>query len=373
MNLTVFNLKDVKAYNKPLFLPEMQGLSIQRFDVPKYPFLLKMLNTMLSAYWLPEEIPMDVDKSNFSKMSEAEEHVVISNIKSQILLDSIMGRAPDIIFGPALGDPVLEAVVKTWSFQEMVHSKSYTYIIQNSFSNPEEVLSGVMDIDGIVKRSETITAIYDACTQHIADYYEGKCSRLEAVKYVYLALHGANALESIRFPVSFACSFAFAQNGILPGLGNIISLINRDENSHAAITSNILAMLPSDDEDFAIIAKDPEVISQVQDIWKTTYYEELEWTDYLFSKGEIFGLNARVLKQYLTYVATFRLKAINVGTTTDVLGVEPVNDNPIRWINEWINNKANQPAPQETELVNYERGVIDLNDGLSGLDVNLGF
>lgn len=367
--ITVFNNSSTNSEGT-LFLREGvgQGVSIQRFDNPKYPHLLKLLETGMGFYWQPEEIATAIDASNFPKLSEAEKHVVISNIKSQIFLDSIMGRAPDIIFGPAISDPILEALVKWWSTQEMIHSKSYTYIIQNSFTNPKEVIDGVMDLESIIKRSNTIVKHYDNCTLMVEKYNKGECSRIEAIKAIGLALHCANTLEAIRFCTSFATSFAFAERGILPGLGNIISLINRDEKLHYATTTHLLKILPLDDKDFAEVYKDKDFIDSVREIWRTTYFEELEWVDYLFSKGDIFGLNKVTLSNYLNYITTSRLDVMNIGTMEEITGHKPIRDNPIKWINNWLSNKDNQPAPQETELTNYEKGVVDMtNISMNGL------
>ena len=369
-NNTVFNIGSVNSASG-LFLAEEQGLSIQRFDKPKHPNLLKLLNTGLGFFWLPEEISMAVDAANFNELAEADKHVVISNIKRQILLDSVMGRAPDMVFGPAVNDPVLEGLIKWWSMQEIIHSKSYTHIIQNSFPDPEAVLSGVMDIEEIVQCSNTVAYFYDKCIIDVQKFYDGEISRQEACKSLYLALHAANALESVRFAISFACSFAYAENGLLPGLGNIISLINRDELGHVAITNFLLKELPESDSDFLEAANDTEVMINVRHIWRQTYEEEKSWIDYLFSKGNILGLNATVLKQYLDYVTTTRLEATGVGTIEEVIGTSAVRNNPINWINNWLSNKNNQPAPQETELTNYEKGNVDMNIDLGSLNISL--
>lgn len=364
---TVFNIGNAKNNGETLFLPDSQGLSIQRYDQPRYQHLLKLLETGLGFYWLPEEIRMDADKIAFTKLTPAEKHVVISNIKSQVLLDSIMGRAPIMVFGSAINDPTLEMLVTLWTFQEAVHSKSYTYIIQNSFDNPTEVLSTIMDLDPIIQRTQTITEYYDDCIEKIGLYYDGKCSKYEVCVAIYLSLHGANALESIRFPVSFACSFAFGEMGILPGLANVIRLINRDESFHVGITNYLLKILPSNDPVFAEVFRDEEANKKVRALWKQTYQEELEWADYLFAEGDVIGLNANVIKQYLTYVATNRLRAINIGAPEDVLGVPSVTNNPIVWVNKWLSNEDDQPAPQEAELTSYEKGVIDMSSGLDGV------
>ena len=208
-------------------------------------------------------------------------------------------------------------------------------------------------------------------------FYAGECTRLEAVEAIYLAIQAANALESIRFPVSFACSFIYAELGKLPGLGTEIGFINRDESFHVAITNTLLKILPEDDPDFKVVMSDPAVIEKVRAIWRESLLEENEWIDYLFSEGDILGLTKTTLRKYLSYVATSRLESLNIGTIEDIIGEHPdlqsTKQNPINWINNWINNKANQPAPQETELNNYERNIIDMNVDLSEILIECGY
>ncbi len=373
---TVFNINSVNQ-DSTLFLSEIRGLSIQRFDKPKYPQLAKLLDTGIGLFWVPEEVSMQIDAVRFRTLDKADKHVVLSNIKRQVLLDSIMGRSPNMMFAPVCSDPILEALIEWWSVQEMIHSKAYTHIIRNAFPDPESVLNSVMDIENIVKCSETITSIYDNCIAYGNKFYAGECTRLEAVEAIYLAIQAANALESIRFPVSFACSFIYAELGKLPGLGTEIGFINRDESFHVAITNTLLKILPEDDPDFKVVMSDPAVIEKVRALWRESLLEENEWIDYLFSEGDILGLTKTTLRKYLSYVATSRLESLNIGTIEDIIGEHPdlqsTKQNPINLINNWINNKANQPAPQETELNNYERNIIDMNVDLSEILIECGY
>lgn len=361
MSSKVFN-RD--AVSDTLFLNKQSGLSIQRFDDPKYPVIFKLLDQQLGFFWRPEEIDMSKDRSNFSSLTKAQEHIVISNIKRQIMLDSIMGRAPDLVFGVATSDPTLEACVKWWSAYETLHSKSYTHIIQSSFSQPKEVLDTVLDIKEIVTCSDSIAKYYDDAIEKVQLFYENKVSRYEACKAIYLALHAANSLEALRFHISFACSFAFGKNGVLPGLARIITLIARDEKVHVAITNNLIKIVKNDDPDIALIAKDPEVIKAIKEMWRTVILEEAEWAKYLFKEGEIFGLNEKILFKYLCYLATTRLEYFEIGTLEEVAGFESVHENPIVWINKWLgNDMGDQPAPQEVEITTYEKGIVDYGSG----------
>jgi ribonucleotide reductase beta subunit family protein with ferritin-like domain len=240
-----------------------------------------------------------------------------------------------------------------------LHSFSYTHIIQQSFVNPKETLDTVMDIQEIVQCKDSICKYYDDAIQKVQDYYEGRCERIEAVRALWLALHTANALESIRFQVSFACSFIFGQMGKLPGLARIIKLINRDENIHVAITNNLLSILPVDDIDFLMVSEEEDVKCAIEGIWRDAIMEELDWCKYLFKEGEIFAFNQAILEEYLRYLATARLKRYNLPPLEELCGLQSVTKNPIPWVTAWNGEEKEQVAPQEAEKTDYERGIID--------------
>ena len=665
MTGTVFGKE---LFPKTLFLDRSQGATVQRFDNPRYKVILDLFTMQLEKIWRPEEIDMTTDRTNFPLLTKAEEHVVISNIKRQILLDSIMGRAPTAVFNPAVADPSLECVVQTWSlfeclaegtevltdkgwidikdvtmetmvaqyrstnrglywtlpekihvydkdeelirfkstdgrFEQFVtknhrmpfisapnaeligftladdftpsesvllpltgaavddedfedfdmmdnikiyatilgyklntseglpdelhfygknkyaasligsvaqpnyifddriefelegvmqdvyynrltdlfplssmtymkgyqllgvlknmieasgrdklwverkdiaddiqtllfvsgihvvykeedggyvldisiddtvdgdkiektyeqykgkvycltvptgafvvrykgipsitgnclHSFSYTHIIQQSFVNPKETLDTVMDIQEIVQCKDSICKYYDEAIQKVQDYYEGRCERIDAVRAIWLALHTANALESIRFQVSFACSFIFGQMGKLPGLARIIKLINRDENIHVAITNNLLSILPIDDLDFMVVSEEESVKKEVENIWRDAIMEEFEWCKYLFKEGEIFAFNQSILEEYLRYLATARLKRYNLPPLEELCGIPSAFRNPIPWITAWNGEEKEQVAPQEAEKTDYERGIIDKSSADYGRVLN---
>lgn len=240
-----------------------------------------------------------------------------------------------------------------------LHSFSYTHIIQQSFVNPKETLDTVMDIQEIVQCKDSICKYYDDAIQKVQDYYEGRCERIDAVRALWLALHTANALESIRFQVSFACSFIFGQMGKLPGLARIIKLINRDENIHVAITNNLLSILPVDDIDFLIVSEEEDVKRAVEGIWRDAIMEELDWCKYLFKEGEIFAFNQSILEEYLRYLATSRLKKYGLPPLEELCNLPSATKNPIPWVTAWNGEEKEQVAPQEAEKTDYERGIID--------------
>jgi ribonucleoside-diphosphate reductase beta chain len=162
-----------------------------------------------------------------------------------------------------------------------------------------------------------------------------------------------NVLEAIRFYVSFACSFAFAERELMEGNAKIIKLIARDEQLHLSSTQHMINLMRTgqDDPEMAEIAK--ECQQDATDMFKEGAKQEKEWAEYLFKDGSMLGLNKDILCQYVEYITDIRVKAI---------GIEPIfniTKNPIPWINTWLASDTVQVAPQEVEISSYLVGQVD--------------
>ena len=324
------------------------GVEVARYDVVKYPQIEKITDKQLGFFWRPEEVDILRDAKDFADLTESEQHIFTSNLKRQIVLDSVQGRAPNLAFLPLVSLPELETWIETWSFFETIHSRSYTHIIRNVYSNPSEVFDNIMNIKPIVECGHDITEHYDT----LMDYPIGSAwGNYGHKKAVWIALNAVNALEGIRFYVSFACSWAFAELKKMEGNAKIIKFIARDENTHLAGTQTIIKRLPEDDKDFAKIKDECE--EQVQQIFRDVVQQECDWADYLFKDGSMIGLNAELLKQYVEWIACKRMRALGIPCPYEVPAA-----NPLPWTQKWIAGGEVQVAPQETEISSYIVGGV---------------
>jgi|TARA_B100000085_G_scaffold284342_1_gene317197 ribonucleoside-diphosphate reductase beta chain len=362
--MTVFNKNQCNAKNQPMFFGK--PLSIQRYDSYKYPVFDKLTTQQLGYFWRPEEVSLQKDRSDYHTLRPEQKHIFTSNLKYQIMLDSVQGRGPGMAFSPYCSLPELEACMNVWQFMEMIHSRSYTYIIKNVYSNPSEVFDTILTDDRILERAKTVTESYDDFinSAHLYDNSEQWKQAIEEVPYalneryelkrkLLRAVANVNILEGIRFYVSFACSFAFGELKLMEGSAKIISLIARDENQHLVITQNILNKWADGD--------DPEMkkIFDEEREWIYTMFdravnEEKRWAEYLFKNGSMIGLNDKLLHQYVEWIANRRLKAIGLKPQYDI----SANNNPLPWTQHWISSKGLQVAPQETEVESYVVGGI---------------
>ena len=355
---SVFDVDNTKSHLKvKMFFDEPP--TIARFDKQKYPFLEKLTRQQLGYFWVPEEINLTKDQKDFRTLSEAEQHIFTSNLKRQILLDSVQGRAPTIAFGPICSLPELENWIVAWTFSETIHSRSYTHIIRNIYNNPSEILDEILKIQEIVDCAKDISYNYDKLIAYnnMLNNKNEEYDEYEHKKALWLALVSVNILEGIRFYVSFACSWAFAELKRMEGNAKIIKLICRDENLHLAGTQQMLKILLIDDPDYINIKE--ETKDEVLSMFLSAANQEKKWAEYLFSNGSMVGLNYDILSKFVEYITNKRLKSINMP-----LLYTPQIDNPIPWVNKWISGAEVQVAPQEVELSSYIIGQVkkDVNE-----------
>ena len=362
--MTVFNTEPHDTKKQPMFFGKPLG--VQRYDEYKYPIFERLTKTQLGYFWRPEEVSLQKDFGDFKDLRPEQKHIFTSNLKYQIMLDSVQGRAPSMAFLPYCSLPELEACMECWSFMEMIHSRSYTYIIKNVYPDVGEVFDTILSDPNILQRAASVTESYDNFINAAHEWDTGNLWKDDRQgsflasyemkhlkRLLYRAVANVNILEGIRFYVSFACSFAFGELKLMEGSAKIISLIARDENQHLVITQNILNKWSNgDDPEFAEIAKEEE--ANVIAMFKKCVDEEKAWANYLFNKGTMIGLNEKLLHNYVEWIANRRMKAIGIKPIYDV----PAKNNPLPWTAHWISSKGLQVAPQETEVESYVVGGI---------------
>lgn len=364
MSYQTFNRKKFSALDQPMFFGE--NVNVSRYDVQKYSIFEQLIEKQLSFFWRPEEVDLSSDRGQFAKLPPHEQHIFISNLKYQTLLDSVQGRSPNVALLPIVSLPELETWIETWAFSETIHSRSYTHIIRNVIPNPGEIFDDIMENEYITKRAESVTKHYDDLIELVNVYNnfgEGEhtingesvtIDLRELKKKLYLTITSVNILEAIRFYVSFACSFAFAERATMEGNAKIIKLIARDEALHLTGTQHMMQLFAQgkDDPVMAEIAAEcrTEVIRQFEEAAE----QEKEWADYLFKDGSMIGMNKQILSQYVEYITNQRIAAI---------GFDPIypeaKSNPLPWINAWLVSDNVQVAPQESEISSYLVGAID--------------
>ena len=351
--MSVFKQNEKHSTDRRMFLDG--PVDIQRYDDLKYKQFDKMTEKQLGFFWQPNEVDITKDSKDFKNLTEHEQHIFTSNLRRQVLLDSVQGRSPSLTMLPLVSLPELESWVTLWTQNEGLHSRSYTHVIRNIYADPSVVFDEMMDIQEIVDCSIDVTKHYDKLHTLSAQYQidPNSVDHYEIKKNIWLVLNSINILEGIRFYVSFSCSWAFAELKQMEGNAKIIKLICRDENLHLAFTQTILKLLPKDDADFIKIKEDCR--EEVTEMFISAVKQEVEWAEYLFKDGSMIGLNKELLTQYVHWIAHKRMTTI--GLESPYQG----GSNPLPWTQKWIGGKEVQVAAQEAEISSYIIGGTNMD------------
>lgn len=326
------------------------GLGVQQYTSFKYPVFEKLTDTQLGFFWRPEEVSLQKDRSDYQTLRPEQKHIFTSNLKYQVMLDSVQGRAPALAFLPYVSLPELESAMEVWGFMEMIHSRSYTHIIKNLYAQPEEVFGTILTDERILSRASSVTESYDSFLNA-----DKATVNEELMRKLFRAVMNVNILEGVRFYVSFACTFAFGELKVMEGSAKILSLIARDENQHLVLTQNIINKWASGSEGQEWKRIYEEETERSRRMFENCVNEEKEWAKYLFKDGSMIGLSENLLANYVEWIANRRMKAIGLKPLYDI----PAKNNPLPWTDHWLKSKGVQNAPQETEIESYVIGGIN--------------
>ena len=360
--MSVLNTKNKNHLTSMAFMDKNGGVGIQRYDTVKYRQFEKLTDKQLGFFWRPEEVDVLRDAKDFKDLTPYEQHIFTSNLKRQIVLDSVQGRSPNLALLPLATLPEIETWIETWAFNETIHSRSYTHIIRNVYSDPSKVFDELLDIKEIVSCGKDISKYYDDLIEyqqwysllgagtHTVNGKEITITKYELKKKLWLCINSVNVLEGIRFYVSFACSWAFAELKKMEGNAKIIKLICRDENVHLASSQHMIKMLPKDDKDYVKIKAECE--QEVTDMFVSAIEQEKSWAKYLFKDGSMIGLNEELLCHYIEWIGNKRMSSLSLKSPYKG------GTNPLPWTQKWIAGGDVQVAPQETEISSYTIGAV---------------
>jgi ribonucleoside-diphosphate reductase beta chain len=364
MSYTVFRKGTSNALQEYMFFGK--SVNVARYDQQTLPIFEKLIEKQHSFFWRPEEVAVSKDRSDFNnKMTEHERFIFVSNLQYQTLLDSVQGRGPSAAFGTIASLPELETWITTWDFSETIHSRSYTHILRNLFNDPSATLDEITEIEEIKARATDVSRYYDELISDVSHYnrfgvgevtVNGKTVTLnmrDMKKKLYLCMQSVNALEAIRFYVSFACTFAFAERELMEGNSKIMRLIARDENLHLTSTQHVLNLWAKGKDDPEMQEIAAECKEESAQIFLKAAEQEKSWAKYLFSKGSMIGMNEAILCQYIEFITNERMSAIALGKPFDI------KSNPLPWMNNYLQSDNVQVAPQESEIASYLVGQID--------------
>ena len=339
---SVLNLKSVDSTKQPLFLGE--DLNLQRYDKFKYPIFFELFKKQNENFWWPHETTLGKDRGDYNDLTDTERFVFDSNLRFQTLGDSMLSRSIHSL-KEYVSNPELEICMNTWAQFEGIHSYSYSYLLNNVYPDPTKFFDSIMEDKEIVGRAELIRNNFDKIL--------GDDEKKDIKQKIFDCILSVNVMEGLVFYVSFACSFYFGYRGKMEGNAKIIKFIQRDEALHFSVTQNLIKILRDEDkEGFTGIVKKSE--DKVYAFYEQATKNEQDWAKYLFSKGNLLGLNEEVITGYTKWLCDNRLRSLGYKKIFNV------KENPLSgWMNSYMDSSKVQVAPQETEISSYKIGARD--------------
>lgn len=356
-----FNKNNADFTKQYMFFGEQPNVS--RFDQQKFSIFKELYVKQLGFFWKPDEFDLSKDNKDFKSLPDNEKHIFLRNLLFQTFLDSVQSRSPQLAFLPCVSLPELESMIELWAMFESLHSFSYSWIIQNIFPNPTEVLDEIMKDEFILNRADSVTKYYDDFMEYLNLYNvfgEGyhnvkgngfNISLRELKKRLMLCMASVNVLEGVRFYASFACTFAFAERGLMEGNAKIITAISKDENLHLAITQNILKKWANGEDDPEMEELWVENEPIIEQMYHECVQQEIEWARYLFKDGPMLGLTEDILVEYVKHIAGKRMRTLGIKNDYPI-------KNPISWTDKYLSGANVQHALMEVESTNYVVGGV---------------
>lgn len=351
---SVFDRTPRNHLTDPLFFGGSPNVA--RYETHKYNAFEAYTEKQLSFFWRPEEINLSQDSVDYQERLEPHmRHIWRSNLEYQILMDSVQGRAPILVFGPIVSLPDVETWFQTWTFSETIHSRSYTHGVRNVLNDPSETFDLIVKNPAILDRAEQVSRYYDELHKlNLLWELGSKVNEEDHRRAVIRCLYSVNVLEAIRFYGSFACSFLFAKQGLMEGMGKIMKLIARDEALHHSSTNYLLSILSSGTEGDSWARSVENCKDDAIQIFDEAVQQEIDWSQYLFQHGSMLGLNETILNQYIKFIANKRMDMLNLGAPYEA----PKHD-PLPWMAAYLGSDNVQVTPQEVENTRYLIGQVD--------------
>ena len=277
----------------------------------RYPWAYDAWLTQQRVHWLPEEVPMADDVKDWQKnLSEVERNLVTQIFRfftqSDVEVNNCYMKHYSQVFKPTEVLMMLSA----FSNIETVHIAAYSHLL-DTIGMPET------EYQAFLKYKEM---------KDKYDYMQGFSvdSKTEIAKT--LAAFGAFT-EGLQLFASFAILLNFPRFNKMKGMGQIVTWSVRDETLHCLSVIKLF---------HTFVQENPEIWTEalrreITQICETIVEHEDAFIDLAFELGDVQGLTAPEVKQYIRFIADRRLQQ---------LGLEPVyriERNPLPWLDEMLN------------------------------------
>jgi len=274
----------------------------------RYPWAYEFWRKQQQVHWMPEEVPLGEDLKDWANNLTGAE----KNLLTQIFRFFTQSRM----------------MLASFSNMETIHIAAYALLLE-TIGMPDSEFSAFMEY-------EEMSAKHDYLGQFGVETDEDILTSM--------AVFGGFT-EGLQLFASFAMLMNFPRLNKMKGMGQIVSWSVRDESLHCEGMIKMFHTFAAETGALTQSVKD-----NIIDCCKTVVKLEDKFIDLAFEMGPVEGMTAEDIKQYIRYIADWRLGQLKL---PKIYGVK---EHPIPWLSEILNGveHANFFEARATE---YSKGA----------------
>ena len=306
---------------KPLFNPDgdtdvrlrrMIGgntTNLNDFNNMRYSWVSGWYRQAMNNFWIPEEISLAQDVKDYPRLDAAERTAYDKILSFLVFLDSIQtANLPNL--GEYITANEVNLCLNIQTFQECVHSQSYSYMLDTicSPTQRDNILYQWKTDEHLLRRNTFIGECYNAF------------QREKSPEALLRALMANYILEGVYFYSGFMFFYNLSRNGKMPGSAQEIRYINRDENTHLWLFRNIILELQKEQPELF----GTENVRMMRELLEEGVRQETAWGHYVIGDA-IPGLTRQMVTDYIRYLGNLRWTSLGFGTLYEGYEAEPAN------------------------------------------------
>ena len=317
--------------------------NLNDFNNMKYPWVSDWYRQAMNNFWVPEEINLSQDVKDYPNLLSTERTAYDKILSFLVFLDSIQtANLPNI--GEYITANEVNLCLSIQTFQECVHSQSYSYMLDTICSPVErnDILYQWKNDEHLLRRNTFIGDCYNE--------FQVKKDPLTLLRVMMANF----ILEGIYFYSGFMFFYNLSRNGKMPGSAQEIRYINRDENTHLWLFRNIISELQKENSELFT----EENIEMLRSMMKEGVRQEIEWGHYVIGDG-VPGLNKDMISDYIHYLGNLRW--MSLGYSPLYPGFEKEADS-MAWVSQYSNANMVKTDFFEAKSTAYAKSTALVDD-----------
>ncbi len=296
----------------------------------EYPHFFEYFQKQNQAHWLPTEVPMESDISDYRfNLSEPEKNLVVQILRFFTQSDIEVNNNYNTQLIPAFPKPEIKMMLSSFAAMESIHVWAYSYL-NDSLGLPEKEYSAFLG--------------YEAMRNKYDYFQEFEVKTVEDLM-VNLAVFGG-FIEGVSLFASFAIMMNFPRMGKLKGVGQIVTWSIRDESMHSEGICRLFRDLMMENKGLWT----PQLHKRIYEACRAMVALEDAFIDSCFSMGPVPGLKPEEVKQYIRYIADRKLIDLRLDKIYHV-------ENPLTWLEVMVNAKEHTNF-FENRATEYAKGAV---------------